>query len=458
MSNIPRAPKQPPCYDHEEPRYWEERDLEAELRRTFQICHECRMCVTYCGSFPALLNAVDREIDAGRAVGVETVDEADIKKVADYCWQCKLCYINCPYTPDEGAYEALDFPRLMTRVVASKARREGIAVVDRVLGEPQLVGKAGAGVSAPMANLVNANRLVRKVVEKVTGISSEFPLPRMASEPFPKWFRKRTPLAGAGSAGQVVLFATCYGDYNYPNVPAAAVRVLEHQGFEVLYPEQTCCGLPNVDGGDLEAASAKARQNIASLLEYVERGVPIVTPGPSCGYMIKKEWPSYVKSREAGLVAGATNDLMEFLDKLRREKKLNREFSRGFGKVAYHAPCHLRAQKIGTPGARLLGLLPDTDVEVVAQCSTVDGTWGMKAEFYEMGRRYARRLVRGIDEAEAQLVVSDCTLASLRIGRENQVEVLHPIEALAMGYGLDVPQAARPGADEARKRQADAQG
>ena len=33
-------------FDPNDPRYWEPRDLEHELRRTFQICHECRMCVT----------------------------------------------------------------------------------------------------------------------------------------------------------------------------------------------------------------------------------------------------------------------------------------------------------------------------------------------------------------------------------------------------------------------------
>ena len=76
------------------------------------------------------------------------------------------------------------------------------------------------------------------------------------------------------------------------------------------------------------------------------------------------------------------------------------------GKIAYHAACHLRAQKIGTPGARLLGLVPDTEVEIVEKCSAVDGTWGMKAQHYEMGRTYAQKLVRGIESATPALVVT----------------------------------------------------
>jgi len=55
------------------------------------------------------------------------------------------------------------------------------------------------------------------------------------------------------------------------------------------------------------------------------------------------------------------------LEQLRREKTLDRDFQRGLGKVAYHAACHLRAQKIGFPGARVLGVLPDTEVEVIEE-------------------------------------------------------------------------------------------
>jgi glycerol-3-phosphate dehydrogenase subunit C len=141
---------------------------------------------------------------------------------------------------------------------------------------------------------------------------------------------------------------------------------------------------------------------------------------------------------DARLVAAHTFDIMEFLDRLRRQKKLDTEWKKGFGKVAYHAPCHMRAQKYGAPGARLLGLLPSTEVVVIEQCSAVDGTWGMKAQHYEMGRKYARKLTEHVTDADADLVVSDCSLAALRIQKENGVRVLHPIESLADAYGIAV--------------------
>jgi glycerol-3-phosphate dehydrogenase subunit C len=220
------------------------------------------MCVTYCGSFPLLFEAVDREVDAGRAEGVETLSAETFREVADHCWQCKLCYIKCPYTSDEGAPELLDFPRLMARERAQRARRDGVPLVDRVLGEPQLLGAVGSGPLAPLVSLVHEKRLVRKVQERVTGISAEFPLPPFASETFTDWFAGHEPLLEAGTTGEVVLFQTCYGQYNFPEVPRAAVEVLEKNGLSVhVVPELTCCGMPNLDGGDVAAA----QQTFASL-------------------------------------------------------------------------------------------------------------------------------------------------------------------------------------------------
>jgi glycerol-3-phosphate dehydrogenase subunit C len=435
MSHPERTPKAPPATSPNDPRYWDERDLEQELRRTFQICHECRMCVNFCGSFPELFNRVDRDVDPGRAEGVELINDEDVRVVSDECWQCKLCFVKCPYTVDDDAHELLDFPRLMAREKAVRAKRNGITLTDRVLGEPQLIGKLGGGLFANASNLINENRLLRKVAEKVTGVSAEFPLPPLAAEAFPKWFAKREP-GGHGEAGEVVLFATCYGNYNTPEVPRAAVSVLEHVGYRVRAVDETCCGMPNLDGGDLDAARAKIRHNVQQLIGPVREGCLVLVPSPTCGMTMKREWAELVDEPEVHEVAAATRDLMEFVDQLRRDKALPKA-EESLGKVAYHAACHLRAQKIGFPAPRvLMRTAPDTEVDIVEQCSAVDGTWGMKAEHYETGRKYAQKLVREVDGASADLVVTDCSLSALRLRKETGSEVIHPIEALARAYGL----------------------
>jgi glycerol-3-phosphate dehydrogenase subunit C len=269
-------------------------------------------------------------------------------------------------------------------------------------------------------------------------------LPPLAAQPFPAWLAAHQPAPEAGQAGEVVLFATCYGDFNQTSVSRAAVRVLEHQGYRVVRPKgEVCCGMPNLDGGDVEAMIKKVRANTEALLPHVAAGKKIVVPAPTCSYTMRKEWPVYVDSPDVRAVAGATLDLMQFLDSLRRSKTLKTDFKTPLGPVTYHTACHLRAQKIAYPGMRILGLVPDTDVRLVEQCSAVDGTWGMKAAYYELGRKYAQKLVRQVEEETAVdgLVVTDCALSALRITKETRRRVLHPVEAVCEAYGLGEPRA-----------------
>jgi glycerol-3-phosphate dehydrogenase subunit C len=299
-----------------------------------------------------------------------------------------------------------------------------------------------SGFAAKASNLITRNQLLRKVQEKVTGISAEFPLPEFARETYPAWKDRHVSPEQAGDAGEVVLFATCYGNFNTPSVPRAAVVVLEHAGYRVHRVEETCCGMPNLDGGDVDGFNAKVRANVAALIEHVKHGAKVLVPSPTCGYTMKKEWPEYIPEEDVAAVAEATLDLMEFIEQLRKDKTLPDDFTEGLGTVAYHAACHLRAQKIGFPAARVLSrAVPETQVEIIQECSAVDGTWGMKAEHYEMGRKYAGKLVDAVDEGDPDVVVTDCALSALRIEKENGVEVVHPIEALARAYGFEGDEA-----------------
>ena len=436
MSKIDLVPKAPPARDPNDERFWDARDLEGEMRRTFEICHGCRMCVGYCGTFPDVFSRVDRDIEKRGATGAELLDAEAFESATELCWQCKLCYIKCPYTVDEGHAWQLDVPRLLSREKAQRATRSGVTVQDRVLGEPQLLGGLTAGPMARVANFVNANRLVRKTLGAVAGIAPDFPLPPFGETSFARWLKHHEPLPEAGTRGTVAFFATCLADYNFPRIAASATAVLEKNGWSVVRPEQTCCGMPNLDGGDIAAAQAKIRANVASLLREVDEGRRIVTLQPTCGYMIRKEWPELVGGEDVRKVAAAAIDVMELLELQRRDKTLVRDFARGLGRVAYHAACHLRAQKVGFPASRVLGLLPDTEVEMVEQCSAVDGTWGMKSQHYEMGKRYAQKLARGVEQLDPQVVVTDCALAGQRIRSETGRAPLHPVEALAEAYRI----------------------
>ena len=139
---------------------------------------------------------------------------------------------------------------------------------------------------------------------------------------------------------------------------------------------------------------------------------------------------------EAKMVGRKTMDACEYLMALHREGKLDTAFTENVpARINYHAPCHLRAQNIGPKSAQLLRLLPGTKVRVVEECSGVDGTWGMKATNYDAGLEVARKLLKKIEEEEAEILSTDCPLAGLRIEQHTGRRPLHPVEILCASYG-----------------------
>jgi Fe-S oxidoreductase len=445
-------------FDLRDPGFYDDQALDRELGRVFDICHGCRMCFNYCPSFPALFDAIDEHEVRGE--GETTALTRDEKwKVVDLCYQCKLCYVKCPYTPPHKLN--VDFPRLMLRAKATRARREGVTRQDRILGNPDKIARQSTGPTAKLVNWANSKKPIRAIVETTLGIHRDRVLPPFATETFERWFRRRTPAreaaAGPGGAApsdyrganaappgpatapaprELVLFETCNVNYNYPHIGAAAVQVLEHNGFTIARPPERCCGMPALDGGDVDAAVAMARANVEVLLAFVERGVPIVALSPTCGYTIKQEWPGLVGTPEAARVAVQTLDIGELLAREHAAGRLRRDFARPQGTLAYHVPCHLRAQNIGAPFTAILGLIPETRVEPIERCSAFDGTWGMKREYYDLSRKYAKKLSRALEDADPTRLVSDCPLAGLNVTEDLGITPAHPIEVLRDAYGL----------------------
>ena len=250
-----------------------------------------------------------------------------------------------------------------------------------------------------------------------------------------RWFRRRGGAQGSGTTGHAVLFTTCSVNYSDPVVARSAVAVLEHAGVKVEIVYERCCGMPFTDTGDLDAARRNAARNVADLSPKVEAGAVILVPGPSCSLMLKEEYPRLLGTPEAKRVAAATRDLMEHVHQLAREKKLPRDFQHRLGRVAYHAPCHLRAQNIGFRSRDLLGLVAD-EVVLVDACSGVDGTWGMQARFHDASLKVADKMLRAIRAAEPDHVATDCPLSALRIEEGLGRKAVHPIVLLRHAYGI----------------------
>lgn len=452
--------------------YWNREALLAEEKRVFQICNGCRLCWNLCPSFPALFNAVDAlDVDEepatspsrpeagtshaaearsdvmGQQQALERIPWSVHQEVVDLCYQCKLCDPICPYQPPHEF--AVDFPRLMLRHKAIDAKERGVKLQDRVLGDPDLIGRLGTILPA-LANWGTELRANRVMMEMTVGIHRDRRLPRFAGETFRHWFERthpNPPDPTAVEGRKVVLFYTCSVQWNEPQVGRAAVEVLEHNGVTVFAPEFRCCGMPALDGGDVPRATAWAKRNVEVLTPYVQAGCDIVSPGPTCSYMMRREWSDYLGSAEARAIAEHTFDLMEYLYTLRKAGELDRDFPHEVGRIHYHLPCHLKVQRIGFRSRELLKKLPGAQVKLVDRCSCMDGTWGMKKEYYDLSKAGAKKLLEELSPAHSQArpdaeeppptLSSDCLIAKLQIEEGTRQPVLHPIEILWKAYGLD---------------------
>lgn len=447
--------------------YWDRSSLREETTRVLDICHGCRRCVHLCPSFTNVFKKIDEIEDRQTAAAgmksaaavlaeasadvkeeghhvaavdpllatmqnpVEALTDADHRTVVDECFHCNLCYNMCPYHPPHRF--ALDFPKLMRRHKAVGLKEGKGNWRDRVLASVDLVGRVSS-LFAPLVNFLNGFRPNRLLLRLVLGIHPDRELPKFHFETFRRWWDWRGPKAR--SAGKVALFYTCSVDYNEPQIGKAAVAVLEKSGFEVVCPPQSCCGMPHLDYGNLDAAAAAAARNVERFLPYAQQGVPVVALGPTCSYMLKKDYPELLKTEAARAVAAATFDLTEFLMKLKREGRLNLEFSAGPGKVAYQPACHLKNQNIGLKSKELLELLPGASVSVVDRCTGHDGTWSMKDEYFELSMRYAKKLFDEVKQAEPDVVASDCPLAAIQLKQGTGLSPRHPVELVAEAYGV----------------------
>ena len=133
-------------------------------------------------------------------------------------------------------------------------------------------------------------------------------------------------------------------------------------------------------------------------------------------------------------IVARVHDLHDWLVRLHTDGGLDLGFRGSLGRVAYHAPCHLRVQEIGFKARDLLRLVPGTTVDVVERCSGMDGTWGFKHEFHDASNKVARPLLRELDDLAPDVVVSDCPLSALRIEEARGRRVHHPVEALWAAY------------------------
>jgi len=425
----------------QDPDFFSESSLFKELERVFDICHGCRRCFSLCNSFPTLFDAID-ESSTGE---VDSVDKQVYWNVVDHCYLCDMCYMTkCPYVPPHPW--DVDFPHLMLRAKAFKFKTQPVRMRDKLLSSTDLVGSiAGIPVVADVVNAVNETAFGRKMLDKALAVHPAAPVPRYHSNTYHKRHAKQSHVSldarpAGETTGRVVLFATCYGNRNEPDLNADLAAVFAHNGIAVAVLEQErCCGMPKLELGDLESIRALKDANIPALAAKVDEGYDIVTPIPSCTLMFKQELPLlFPDDPLVKKVQEAMFDPFEYLWHRYKGGVLKTDFPARIGKVSYHVPCHLRVQNLGLKTRDVLLLVPGTEVEPIERCSGHNGTYGVKREFRDVSMKIARPVIRRVADSDAAHYASDCPMAGHQIesGLESHQAPTHPMKLLRMAYGI----------------------
>ena len=428
--------------DWRNPDFYDQGEIFTELERVFDHCHGCRRCVSLCDSFPTLFDLVDEST----TLEVDGVDQADYWKVVDQCYLCDLCYMTkCPYVPPHEW--GIDFPHLMLRAKATRFREKGAKLRDRVLTSTDSVGKAAGlpGISV-IVNMANRSRTVRKVMQTVGGIHQDARVPPYESDSLRKRFRKRSltdeshAVSAGPTGGKVALFATCYGNYNEPDLGDDLIAVLQHNSIVVSIAEKEwCCGMPKLELGDLVSVERAKDRNIPVLARLVDDGWDLVAMVPSCVLMFKQELPlMFPDDPKVRRVAEAFYDPFEYLMLRHSAGQLNTAFSESLGQVLYQASCHQRVQNIGPKTRDVLSLIPDTTVTVLERCSGHDGTYGVKSETFDKAMKIGRPVMNKIQQLQPDYYGSDCPIAGQHLanGVGDGSQAFHPITLLRRAYGI----------------------
>lgn len=235
----------------------------------------------------------------------------------------------------------------------------------------------------------------------------------------------------------VALFTTCLIDQFRPNAGFATVSLLEKAGCTVeVPPEQTCCGQPAYNNGDIDNARIIARQ-VINLLEKYEY---IVVPSASCAGMIKLHYPELFENnpiwyKKAMNLSGRCYELITFLHDI---LKVNSFPLTSKHSITYHDSCSsLREIKAQQKTRTLLAcsekinLLELKNPEV---CCGFGGTFCVK--YPDISQYMVDDKVADIESTNADLLVSGdlgCLLnIAGRLKRLNKpVRVYHVAELLA---------------------------
>ncbi len=237
-----------------------------------------------------------------------------------------------------------------------------------------------------------------------------------------------------------LLYFGCVASYQDLNIVPSALKIMKeaHVDFTSLGSKEYCCGyIDFLVGGEKEFESC-VNKNVGFFKDMGFK--EIVTTCAGCYRTFKDLYPKY-----RTLDGVQVFHIVEYVEKLIQEGRLNLKDGGKKTKVAYHDPCDLgRHMNIYDPPRNVIRALPSVELvefplnRNLAKCCGSGG--GMKAYDTDMSLEIAFKRIQQASSAGAEVVVSACPAcksnlnlgaARLRKEKKGKLKVMDITELVA---------------------------
>jgi FAD/FMN-containing dehydrogenase/Fe-S oxidoreductase len=389
-----------------------------------------------CPSYRTTRN--EKDVTRGRAntlrlaisgqLGPNALASDEMADTLRLCVSCKACRRECP--------TGVDIAKMKIEVLAARAAKQGISLRDRLIGFlPHYATPASS--FAPLANWRNNSPLLRRLLEKVAGISAQRALPQWRRDTF----KSDVDAVGPADGREVVLFADTFNRvYERENLDAA-MRVLVEGGYRVHLPRPAdngrplCCGRTFLSVGLVDHARAELDRLVATYAPFALRGVPIVGLEPSCLLTLRDELLSLRSDDTAKSISAHALLLEEFLVREAEAGRLRLPLCPVAGMALVHGHCHQKSFGAFRSVEQILRLIPDLSVETIeTSCCGMAGAFGYGVDTYQASMDMAElSLLPAIRRADATaLIIADGTSCRHQIKDGAGRAAVHVARVLAM--------------------------
>lgn len=406
------------------------------LKEQLIRCNKCGACTAVCPLYEC--TAREGMAARGKIALLEALLEGELgvsgrlRARLEDCLLCGACAQSCP--------SLVPTTDLFLEARADLAKKLGHApwarLLLRALASPVLMGAGAAALG--LVQRARVDRALGSLVPLPMVKAALAAAPRVPAVPYR---RRHLPAQnGAEASVRIAYFAGCFMNRVYADVAEATHRVLVRNGYRVESPPVACCGMPHRALGDLDAARRLARRNV-DLLEGYDA---VVTDCATCGAALKAYGQILSGDREyegrARELARRVYDVCEFLV----ERGYQEPRAEVRVRVTYHDPCHLgREQRVREQPRQILKSIPGLELVEMRDADACCGGGGSFALTHrELAGEVGRRKAAAIVATGAEAVASGCPSclsqlrAVLRAGSGEAKAVCHPIELLALSYGL----------------------